>query len=249
MSAQIYKMLAIQLGDALKYETSLNEINRAGKSIFPFERDQFPNESISSVRAKCIYDWILTLTRQKISEDDRSTWLKSFIDLLTPETHKKKVYDLLNHLNSIKHDENAKEKHFFIEKKFHSQILHHCTTLFVNSHYFHAVFEAAKIYHKLVQEKSKSPKDGASLMLEMWGPKGVLKITPCESETDKNVQDGMAFLSAGLMRAIRNPTAHEPALDWPISKEDCLDILSFISFLLRKLDDSVYWDKSNPESS
>lgn len=79
-------------------------------------------------------------------------------------------------------------------------------------------------------------------MLEVWGcDNGVLKVTGCTSDTDRNVQDGIKFLSAGLMQAIRNPTAHEPATDWPISKEDCLDILSFISFLLRKLDEAVYF--------
>ena len=59
------------------------------------------------------------------------------------------------------------------------------------------------------------------------------------NETDRNVQDGIKFLSAGLMRAIRNPTAHEPAVDWPIAEVDSLDIMSFISFLFRKLDDAV----------
>jgi uncharacterized protein (TIGR02391 family) len=83
------------------------------------------------------------------------------------------------------------------------------------------------------------------LMLEAWGcEKGTLKVTRCESDTDRNVQDGIKFLSAGLMRAIRNPTAHEPAIDWPISEEDCLDILSFVSFLFRKLDDAVSVPKS-----
>ena len=46
-------------------------------------------------------------------------------------------------------------------------------------------------------------------MLDVWGPEnGVLKVTQCLSETDKNVQNGIKFLSSGLMQAIRNPTAH-----------------------------------------
>ena len=53
------------------------------------------------------------------------------------------------------------------------------------------------------------------------------------------MQDGIKFLSAGLMRAIRNPTSHEPALDWPITEKDAVDILSFISFLFRQLDSAV----------
>ena len=79
-------------------------------------------------------------------------------------------------------------------------------------------------------------------MLNVWGwEKGVLKLTPCQTETGKNVQDGVKFLSAGLMRAMRNPTAHEPALDWPIEKQDCLDMLSFLSSLFRQLDKAVYF--------
>lgn len=45
----------------------------------------------------------------------------------------------------------------------------------------------------------------------------------------------------GLMQAIRNPHAHETALDWPISKDDAMDILSFISFLWRQLDKAVFF--------
>jgi uncharacterized protein (TIGR02391 family) len=120
-------------------------------------------------------------------------------------------------------------------------VVRHSQHLFLQGNYFHAVFESAKAYNKLVREKAQGDKDGEALMLEVWGcERGVLKVTRCETDTDRNVQDGIKFLSAGLMRAIRNPTAHEPAIDWPISEEDCLNILSFLSFLFRKLDEAVF---------
>jgi len=126
-------------------------------------------------------------------------------------------------------------------RSFHAEVIRHSQPLFMSGHLFHAVFEAAKVFNKTVSEKAQSGKDGQSLMLDVWGwEKGCLKITACVTDTDKNVQDGVKFLSAGLMNAIRNPTAHEPAVDWPISLEDCLDILSFISFLFRQLDRAVY---------
>lgn len=79
-------------------------------------------------------------------------------------------------------------------------------------------------------------------MMSVWGCSGgVLKLTPCQTDTDINIQDGIKFLSGGLMSAIRNPTAHELAVDFGVNKEDCLDILSFISFLFRKLDNAVYF--------
>jgi uncharacterized protein (TIGR02391 family) len=128
----------------------------------------------------------------------------------------------------------------FFARAFHAEVVKHAQKLFLEGNYFHAVFEVAKAYNKQVREKAHSVKDGYALMMDAWGcDKGVLKITSCQTETDKNVQDGIKFLSAGLMQAVRNPTAHEPAVDWPISKQDCLDILSFLSFLFRKLDDAI----------
>ncbi|MFN3533712.1 MAG: TIGR02391 family protein [Candidatus Brocadia sp.] len=129
----------------------------------------------------------------------------------------------------------------FQSRNFHPLIYQHSLTLYKQRNYFHAVFEAVKIYNQQVKEKSKSQKDGQQLMMEVWGPDGVLKVTKCETQTEKDFQNGIKFLSAGLMQAIRNPTAHEPAFNWPISKEDCLDLLSLISYLLRVLDKAVYY--------
>jgi len=240
MSGMAYRNIAIQVGDALKYSTTLNGINRAAKSVFSFSYENFPNDSITSGRAQRIHDWVLTLAKQRMNDDERKRLLLKFLKLITSSNDAESVENILSQAGFI--TEGAESLKRFSSRAFHAKITEHCRKLYLDRHYFHAVFEAAKIYHKLVQEKSQSSKDGQALMLEAWSPdKGVLKITRCETETDKNVQDGIGFLSAGLMRAIRNPTAHEPALHWPISETDCLEILTFISFLLRKLDESVYY--------
>ena len=36
----------------------------------------------------------------------------------------------------------------------------------------------------------------------------------------------------------RNPTAHAPKVDWPISEQDALDILGIISYCHRRLDNA-----------
>ena len=41
------------------------------------------------------------------------------------------------------------------------------------------------------------------------------------------------------MKEMRNPTAHEPAIEWPINKQDCLDMLSFISYLFKQIDAAI----------
>jgi hypothetical protein len=73
-------------------------------------------------------------------------------------------------------------------------------------------------------------RDDESLMLGARDPiNGSLKVTACITETDRNI-----------MKAMRNPTAHEPALEWPISNPECLDFLKFISFMWSQLDKGQY---------
>ncbi len=237
-----YRLIAIQVGDALKYSTSINEINRIAGAIFSFRRESFPNDSITSSRAQLIHDWILSLAKQKMGEDERDRLLKSFCNQLAGEGDIRATVHSIIETAGIIFGETNRDKQEFLQRGFHSEIIKHCQALFVQGNHFHAVFEACKVYNKLVGEKALSSKHGEPLMMEVWGwQSGVLKVTACQTETDKNVQDGIKFLSAGLMKAMRNPTAHEPALHWPITKEDCLDMLNFVSFLLRQLDKAVYY--------
>lgn len=235
------RLLAVQAGDALKYETSVNEIERNGSAIFPFPRDEFPENSITSVRAKHIYDWLMSLGRHRCLEGERNNLICTFLlSLAHNESKKSELTAIMQNVGvkSVSPDQETLGR--FDAREFHSAVIQHCRKLFGQKHFFHAVFEAAKVYNKSVAEKAQSTKEGSALMLDVWDPGGgVLKVTACKTETDKNVQDGIKFLSAGLMRAIRNPTSHEPALDWPIAEQDAVDILSFISFLFRQLDKAV----------
>ena len=238
-----YQIIAIEVGDFFKYDTTINEINRIAKAIFKFEREDFPNDNITSQRAKLIYDWIMTLGKQsKLSTEAKNKLLVDFcMKLATNKQLEEEVIKILkengiNNFSLVEQDLNE-----FTSRNFHPEVVKHARKLFLQKNYFHAVFEASKAYNKAVKEKARSNEDGASLMMNVWGCKGVLKITRCVTDTDKNVQDGVMFLSGGLMRAIRNPTAHEPALDWPIDKQECLEILSLISFLFRQLDKATYY--------
>lgn len=235
------RLIAVEAGDALKYDTTVNEIDRIGTAVFPFRREEFPHDSITSVRAKHIYDWLMSLGKHACTAEERGRLVSTFLLRLTREEQQKsRLLQILKDagVEGVSPDKEVLRR--FDARSFHGEIVQHCRTLFGQGHFFHAVFEAAKLYNKAVRDKAQSTKDGADLMLAVWGPdNGVLKVTACTTDTDKNVQDGIKFLSAGLMRAIRNPTAHEPALHWPITEQDAVDILSFISFLFRQLDKAV----------
>ena len=237
-----YRLIAIQVGDLLKYDSSVNEIGRAAGALFRFSKEEFPNESITSARAKLVHDWILSLARQNMDNGDRQKLLLDFCRHITPDKTKPELDRILRGEGVIGQGRGLGNEPEFSARGFHAEVFKHSRALFLQGHYFHAVFEAAKAYNKSVRDRAQSTKDGQALMLDVWGfDKGVLKVTPCLTDTDRNVQDGIKFLSAGLMQAIRNPTAHEPAVDWPINKEDALDILSFISFLWRQLDKAAFF--------
>lgn len=232
-----YKLIAVQVGDVLKNDSTVNEIDRIGGAVFGFAREEYPNSSITSVRAKHVHDWILSLATQRMDNQERNRQLLTFCERISPAARWPAVSKILNEGVPVRADLQE-----FFQHKFHFLVSKHAQKPFADRHYFHSVFEACKVYNKLVKEKARSGKDGEDLMLSVWGAQnGVLKITRGVSETDKNVQDGIKFLSAGMMRAVRNPTAHEPTTDWPIDKEDCLDMLSFLSFLFRQLDKAQYY--------
>lgn len=235
-------LIAIKVGDALKYATSINEIDRIGGAVLKVNRDEFPNDAITSQRAQRIHDWVLSLARTEMDSSERERRLIKFCRELAGDQAWPRVAKVLADAGISETGVNRDNYNLFMARGFHAEVIKHAQPLFMDGHLFHAVFEAAKAYNKAVREKASSAKDGQALMLEVWGwEKGCLKVTACQTDTDKNVQDGIKFLSAGLMGAIRNPTAHEPAVDWPISLPDCLDILSFISFLFRQLDKAVYY--------
>jgi uncharacterized protein (TIGR02391 family) len=77
-------------------------------------------------------------------------------------------------------------------------------------------------------------------MQESWSWNAAcLRATSGSTDSDERFHDGLKLFSEGIMAGIRNVTAHEPVLDWPIKKEDCLDMLHLLSFLYRQLDRSV----------
>jgi uncharacterized protein (TIGR02391 family) len=234
------RLIALQVGDVLKYDSTVNEIGRAASALFRFPKESFPHDSITSQRAQLVYDWVLTLAKQRMSDLERESLLAQFCMAIAPEPHRPAIERILTDNGVGTRAASQGQRAALASRGLHPQVILHAGKYFQQHNYFHAVFEASKAYNKAVREKAASTKDGQDLMLAVWGcEKGVLKVTQCASETDRNVQDGIKFLSAGLMAAIRNPAAHEPAVDWPIGRDDCLDILGLLSFLFRKLDASV----------
>jgi hypothetical protein len=102
-----YRLIAVQVGDSLKYATSINEINRIAGAIFPFRCENFQNNSITSSRAKLVHDWILSLASQKMGEDERNRLLKTFCyQLCSEDSLRATVHSILQAANIPLEEEN-----------------------------------------------------------------------------------------------------------------------------------------------
>ncbi|AOE85926.1 TIGR02391 family protein [Pseudomonas sp. TCU-HL1] len=122
-------------------------------------------------------------------------------------------------------------------RSVHPEVLHYCRAELMDENYFHAVFEATKGVAERIRNLSGLTGDGAELVTKAFmGQHPVLVLGPLTSESDKSEQRGFANLLIGLFGAVRNPLAHAPKTNWPMSEQDALDILTLVSLLQRKLD-------------
>ena len=124
----------------------------------------------------------------------------------------------------------------------HADVLRFCRAELVEENYFHAVLEAMKSIASKIREQSGLSNDGAELVKDAFSfgktSRPILAINALVTETDKGEQRGFVNLLIGLFGTIRNPTAHNPKIEWPISEQDALDILTTASLIHRKLDDA-----------
>ena len=127
-----------------------------------------------------------------------------------------------------------------------------------NADFYRAVAETIKRFESIVKDKSGYPKDakgnekdGKDLMFAAFGDKGILSVAKkykkCDGKefsdaTKENIETGQQHMSAGVMAGVRNPLAHEEKQYLKTSglfiENDCLDMLSLLSHLFRRLDDA-----------
>ena len=119
----------------------------------------------------------------------------------------------------------------------HAEVLNYCRAELLEKNYFHAVFEATKGVAERIRLLSGLNSDGADLVNKAFaGQQPVLALGPLATESEKSEQKGFANLLVGLFGAVRNPLAHAPKTNWPMSEQDALDILTLVSLIHRKLD-------------
>jgi uncharacterized protein (TIGR02391 family) len=119
--------------------------------------------------------------------------------------------------------------------------------------YYTAFIEALKKYCNSVKNKSGSTVyPDMNLMGAVFkNPGGILSVIgdykkadggEFSQQTKENVQNGQQHLSQGIIAGGRNPLSHEEINDLQnsdlFSEQDCLDMLSLLSHLFKRLDNS-----------
>jgi len=129
--------------------------------------------------------------------------------------------------------------HPFDTRNIHPSLPAKVKTLFDDGHFPEATSLAFKFLDKKVSKISGIAKSGLKLMMEAFdGTTPKVKLNPLGTTSEVDEQQGYRFIFAGGMQGIRNPRAHEPGIvDDP---DICLDHLSFVSMLLRRLEQSGY---------
>lgn len=123
---------------------------------------------------------------------------------------------------------------------------------YMKADFYRAVEESIKRYNTCVQTKMNSTEDGQKLMMSVFGKDKDWSVSAKYKKTDgsefsndtkENIEEGQKFMSAGMMSGVRNPLAHEEVAQLKDSglftEDDCLDILSLLSHLFRRLDDAI----------
>ena len=183
---------------------------------------------------------------------------------LTPDIQKgvEKIVDSVvenSELESDKQSEVVGALHALIPEyaQYHWRHLHESVkdasySDYKNEDYYRAVEEAIKRFESKTNAKTGNSLKGRDLMAQVFGKGKSLSVTDkykkrdgsdFGDETKENIEEGQKFMSMGVMAGVRNPLAHEEKIELKesglFSEDDCLDVLSLLSHLFRRLDDAI----------
>ncbi|MGE0065889.1 MAG: TIGR02391 family protein [Solirubrobacterales bacterium] len=128
------------------------------------------------------------------------------------------------------------------ERRVHHDVLRFCNAELVQRNYFHAVLEAAKSISAKIRDRTGLKGDGIDLVNEAFSLKeGMppLAFNALQSKSERSAHSGYANFARGIVGAFRNPTAHEPKVEFDMSEADALDMLTTISLVHRRLDEAA----------
>jgi uncharacterized protein (TIGR02391 family) len=121
-------------------------------------------------------------------------------------------------------------------RRVEPEVLAFCRAELLKDNYFHAVLEATKSVASTIRARTGLTGDGAGLTQQAFGGDDpLLRTNALHTDTERGEQRGFINLLVGFFGTFRNPTAHAARIEWPISEQDALDLLSLASLLHRRI--------------
>ncbi|MEX0787047.1 MAG: TIGR02391 family protein [Dehalococcoidia bacterium] len=125
----------------------------------------------------------------------------------------------------------------YSSRNFHSHLPPRVRRLFTSGHFAEAVAAAMRSVNNRVKAMSGLSLDGKGLMNAAFSQQSpVLQLNALSTTTEQNEQEGLRFLLAGAMSALRNPPVHEDEWQHDRDASVTLECLGFASLLHRLLD-------------
>jgi len=129
--------------------------------------------------------------------------------------------------------------HPFDDRNIHPNLPSIVKNLFDNGYYAQSTFEAYKYLDKEIQHLSHLSESGFKLAMQAFAVDApLIRLTELSSKSEADEQKGYQFIFAGAMLAVRNPRGHEYSIT--DSPDKCLDHLTLVSLLLRRLEEAGY---------
>jgi uncharacterized protein (TIGR02391 family) len=117
-----------------------------------------------------------------------------------------------------------------------SQLWFAISNTYEAGNYSHAILDAMHYLSEVLREKSGLDGDGQPLVGAALGGKSpILRVNKLQTETERNIQKGLAQMLRGMYQGIRNPRSHEQIED---TKTTADAIILFVNYLLGILDES-----------
>ena len=79
-----YLSLAIKVANLYNQKTSRDHVNKVAKGLFGFDLTSHYDKKMPDMVSQDIYDWILTLSEQRINEEKKLRLAREFIVSLAP---------------------------------------------------------------------------------------------------------------------------------------------------------------------
>ena len=215
------------------------------------ERDW--REKRKEIREKKLNDELKRKTGITISEWQQNVPDEIKIDLIPvlekiigdSELSSEEITGAVEHLKNI-----APEYTYYYHRYLHRILSEEVFEYYTNKDYYTAVFEGVKRYVQKVKDKAGSDLTDRGLLENIFAindpqysvinkfkrPNG----NSFSRDTIRNITSGHQKLVIAMWEAFRSPMSHEPTKDLRDSglytEQDCLDALSLLSHLFRRLD-------------